>query len=1098
MLLPQMLRPLAVVFAIALTPSLVGAGGGSIEDPTGRASLEVNFRFAPTYQEVAETQAALTRMASLICDATEGQVRLRRVRMTTGEVDKDLAGFWIHSSATRSGGAYFPDGSGLEMLGSHMDVFPGELLRPDRLAHLFAHHAFGLGDQYAEQRREGSACGFGEGFANDKMNERQHSLMQLSGGLSCLSGPREDEVCLRHEDCPASSCDAMLASEFSTKGRHDPLRGAGGACPSPQPLARVQLRGLLPATAGPITAFDPSDYLSARATSSFQATVEAVDGRSAGPARRLLLYLTHVDKKSWQLSAGIDGGSISGTRGELVILKTWTLLFNDDGSLGVIEDAPTTVSIPDAGRGDSDLVIAIDVGTPNPNAATDPGVGFDGLQLTKAGPVDVKVMNDGLAGCTAKWCSQAWNIETSAWEATAQTILHGGESDWETIVKNRPYLRAPDGLPESLPPAVCRTPPQFVHDIAGADQVLLVLDHSQTMGSAAVPGVHEVCENKLDDDQDGEIDEAPCSDTRLALQSSAVSLLLAMLDGSGMHVGGLAFSTDQEDLLPLGPLTPDAAKALADKVAALEPAADTAMGEALEAAHERFDATATLGRSRTAILFSDGANNLGVDPEDVDQPFDGPVVRWHTIGIGGAADLETLASIATKTSGLAMATSEAGELPLLAAALAARLRGYGTVLPRQRFVLDRSVRGEATGASRSKPGKSAVFDIDVEEGARELVLSLVSAANSHAQWKVLFELRGPDGTRYDERSAQAVLHPSWALLRITDPQPGTWRFRVLPDAEGVQESAIAAFLNNPRADFFVDAKATLTDERYLLRVGASPSFMTALDGPLVVDALVRAPKGEAQALELRRDPITRGIQGESGRIDSRGLYEIRASVDVGSGVEAAAGEAPFDGLPRERVRVPSFRRYASATAYVADAPWPKCSVADCDGDGISNLKENACGEDIDGDGIPGRYDEDADNDEVLDRLEASGDEDGDGIVNYCDPRDAPSSLRPILEDDQEAIRLACSDEPLRSVEHLSASISGLRRVVQSVKVAVKAGKDKQKQLVEDLDEALRLKKKALMIADVLPDFCLNYQAALESALGVEEEVAIDVAAILTP
>ncbi len=141
--------PALVAFLTLLAATPSPAGHGSMEDPTGRTAIEVNFRSPPTYQQVAETQAALTRMAALICDATEGQVRLRRVRMTTGEVDEDLAAFWLHSSQTRSGGDFFADGSGLERLGSHMDLYAGELARPDRLAPLFAHHAFGLGDQFA-------------------------------------------------------------------------------------------------------------------------------------------------------------------------------------------------------------------------------------------------------------------------------------------------------------------------------------------------------------------------------------------------------------------------------------------------------------------------------------------------------------------------------------------------------------------------------------------------------------------------------------------------------------------------------------------------------------------------------------------------------------------------------------------------------------------------------------------------------------------------------------------------------------------------------------------------------------------------------------
>ncbi len=1084
--------PALVAFLTLLAATPSPAGHGSMEDPTGRTAIEVNFRSPPTYQQVAETQAALTRMAALICDATEGQVRLRRVRMTTGEVDEDLAAFWLHSSQTRSGGDFFADGSGLERLGSHMDVFAGELARPDRLAHLFAHHAFGLGDQFAEAGGRLGDCGFGEGFAPADRDESRHSLMQLSGGLACVAGPGGGDACLRDEDCPGSSCEAMLASEFSTDTMHDRLRGQGATCPRSEPLTRVQLRGLLPASARPITAFDATDYLTARATSSFQEAVPAVDVATDAPSPLLRFYLTHTEPRAWQLSVVIDGGEIGAERGRPKVLARWTLRFNEDSSLRAVEGGPTTVAVPGASRGGADLLVAVEVGTPNPDPAADPGVGFDGLQLTKAGVVDVEVVHDGARACRASWCDQAWNISTGAWEATGQTVLHNGASDWATIVANRPWIRAPERLPEAALPSVCATPPNFLHDIAGADQILLVLDNSQSMATAAAGSLREVCRNSLDDDGDGTVDEEACSVTRLEALGSAVSLLVSLLEGRGLHVGAMSFSTDQEDLVDMGALSGDRPARLHRAVAALEPAADSAIGAAIEAAHARFDGFAMQGRTRTAVLVTDGANNVGVEPEDVEQPFDGPRVRWHTIALGGAADGATLADLSARTGGLALATDRGAELMPLFAELAARIQGEPLVLARRTFTLTRK------GVSaRLSDEEIESFEIDVEEGARELVVVLASAEADSARWKVLFELDGPRGERYDDKAGEAALAPAWSVLRIPDPAPGRWRFRVVADGEGSQASSVVVYLRNPRADFFVDAnKAAGAKDGF--SIGATASYVTAVEGPTRADAWVRGPDGTVLEVSLRRDPLTGGYSATLEREFGRGLHEIRASLAVGDGSRAAAGEAPFDGRERAPIGVVPFRRQAVAGFYVADGPWPACKTDDCDGDGVSNAVENGCGEDIDGDGIPGRYDLDADNDEILDVFEADGDEDGDGVPDVCDPRDAPSSLDPVLADQQRAIDLACGAEAARSVEALGASVSALRRVLQNVKMRTEPSDAQRVRVVAGLEKALGLSKQAFLIADALPDFCASFRVALTDAVALEEELREQVAIILGP
>ncbi len=96
----------------------VQAGKGTIANPSGDTTMEINFRYPPTPQQLADAKAALNHMSEIICDATDGQVTIDEIRLTGGGTDEDQATFWFHASQFRAGGTMWTDGSGFRRLGS--------------------------------------------------------------------------------------------------------------------------------------------------------------------------------------------------------------------------------------------------------------------------------------------------------------------------------------------------------------------------------------------------------------------------------------------------------------------------------------------------------------------------------------------------------------------------------------------------------------------------------------------------------------------------------------------------------------------------------------------------------------------------------------------------------------------------------------------------------------------------------------------------------------------------------------------------------------------------------------------------------------------
>lgn len=1085
------LASLVAATFLGATASPSHAGRAWIDDPTGRAVLQVLFREQPTYTDLAETQAALTRTAAILCDATEGQVRIAQIHLLSSPASKDLAALWLHDMDAASGGPYDATGADLGSLGAHMDVFRSGRLRPDRLAHLLGHHAFGLGDQYDDQRRRGGACGVGPGFDPGRLDEKNHSIMQGSGGMRCAEGPLLGQDCLRDDECAGSTCRPLLASEWSTPQNHDLLRGDGGTCPKPSPVSRVRLGGLLPSRAEPMLAFDGRDFLAARATSVWHDEMEVLGPAGTLPGVKLHFYISHTDRLNWQLTIAADAAEFGGPKGGFRVLKSWALLFNPDFSLAATHPEQMRFELPTSG-GKGPLEVAIDIGSRNPGSARGAGQGYDGLQMVTAGQPAVRTQVDGIVGCSAEWCASSWNEASGRWELTEQSLLHRGASDWQTITTNLPFLALPSGGIATEAPAVCQAAPKFLTDVMGADQVVLVIDTSRSTGLRADGKPGEVCVNGIDDDVDGATDESDCADSRLEYERVAARAFIALAAGRNLEVGLVAMHTDAEVVSEVQEVAGGRRAVLGAVLGALSSEGDSAIGTALERAQSALQAVERVARSRAIVLMTDGARNVGVEPGQEARRLDPLLYRVFTVGIGRAANGLALSAMAARGGGVAFETARAGGTPAILAELASRHLGTTPVLARTPFDI---AAPDPTAKAPGAISASREFEIPVEEKARELVVFLGTRNDRIDDWRLFFELQAPDGERIDDTSPQVHVERGFVVARISDPRRGRWRLRVLPGGHGVQRSEALAFVLQPNVDFFADAEPRLASATRSVRLSARPSYASDIDGDVSIDGVVRRPDGTQVPVRLGRDPITRAWGADFADFAGRGLYEVRLTVRVGEASRPALGEPIFPGPERALLRVVPFERTATASFFVADGPLPTCSVEDCDDDGLADRLEVGCpdgNEDPDRDGMPNRFDADSDNDEILDGEESVADLDRNGIPDFCEAEATPDSLSVVIAAAEAALSTACGPDVVLSRDRLRASLSALRRIVQVVRTSDRPTAFPREDLVKSLEKAIELKREAAVIGDVLPEFCSKYQARLQEALEIERELRVKV------
>ncbi|MEO0812207.1 MAG: vWA domain-containing protein, partial [Myxococcota bacterium] len=731
--------------------------------------FEINFRYPPNATQIADAKKALNLMSQMVCDATDGQVQVSEIRFTGSATEEENAAFWYYPTEFRSGGSIFLDGSSLRRLGSHLGLSQSAQFRADVLAHEMGHHAFGLLEQYDEQRR-GGACGIGRGFEVADLDERNHTLMQQSGSGQCIGGSDAGDYCRWDSECTSNNCQPVLMSEFSAASNHDSLRG-NMSFPTPAATTNLEIFGVV-YEGQPVQSFDDSSFANAEATSSGRWTAELLDASGALPGIDLELFATRTGIRKWQLTATIDDRFISGTAGEMTVLAQWDVEFATDTSI-VSVSGPGTFAVTSLTTSQPDLMITTSLGTVGDTDWQTSLVAWNGVSDF------LRARSDGIPECVDPNFENMWNSTTQRYETSDQTRGHG-DSDWETLVRNYPFLTAPAGLPNANPPANCLVDPTYVEDIVGAEQVLLLLDRSGSMAWSSSDGEQEVCDNGLDDDGDGDTDESACAESRMNFVHGAARAFIDLQRDAGIEVGLLEFDERNSVVRSIQNLDPTNSEDFKTDISGLTPRGRTAIGDALDAAKAEFAGVASSGRSQTAFLLTDGYSNEGSDPLVRAQELRDMNVRVFTIPTGSASDVVGLERVASTTRGRTMEADPVDELPAVYAELAAHYSRAGVVLPRTRFTLlpksgkyNPEEQGDE-GRKEDVPLPEAVFKLPVEKGAEGLVAFLSGNNRDMSTWGLELELFGPDGSYYDSGSPELVVDPYYVFFRIPNPADGQW------------------------------------------------------------------------------------------------------------------------------------------------------------------------------------------------------------------------------------------------------------------------------------------------------------------------------------
>jgi hypothetical protein len=845
----------ALLFAALVAWPLPGAiaGEGRIDASNGDIYFNVHFRFPPTTQQIADVKAAIDMMSVGVCDATDGQMRVKRVTLSQGESNEDKGDFWLHALPGRSGVSFFFNGANLGTLGSHVDMFSGAMLVPDIYLHEFGHHAWGLGDEYDEQNRWGGPCGIGPGFDPGTIDEQNHSIMQQSGSAQCVGGSRATLSCLRNSDCPgagggpAGTCQLVLMSELSVASNHDPLQGNAASCPAVTPM------------------------------------------------------------------------------------------------------------------------------------------------------------------CTDNaYCTRAYNTTTNRYEQTQQSDVHADASDWETLAENYPFVTPPVGLPVAVAPATCSRVVEYTEDVRGSDQVLLLLDRSGSMSWSSNPADGEVCDNGVDDDGDGAVDEPTCGNARITFVTAAANAYLDLQRDRNVDVGILTFNETPTLIQAIGTLNAGNIATYKGIVAGLTPGGNTGIGDALDASVPEFTRVATLGRSRTAYLMTDGYNTSGVDPVAAAERLRDIGVRVHVIPAGSDVSETQLGGVAAATKGDVLAAPGLNDLTAIYAELAGRHRGAAMALPRTNFELSlRGKGGEEFDRTQSRfPLRQRAFPIFVENKAKSLV-AFVSGRNSRmSEWSIGISLVGPNGETFGPGSPELTVNPFYLFIDVLNPAPGEWKLVAAATGPALQKATALAFIENPEPDFFVSARPTIIADGEKVRIAATPLYVSRLEGQGVsISGNVEGPVGFTAPLSMTRNE-SGAWSADAGPFPHDGFYRATLALNVDTTAALAPGESIFEGPATPPVSITPFKRFASAGFIVVKGEARPCESGnpkDCDGDGIPDPECANFGPDIDKDGRPNGRDPDADGDEIPDAIERNVDLNRNGIPDMCEP----SKPRTAAPPRPQRVRSAC-------------------------------------------------------------------------------------------
>ncbi len=1025
----HLLGGLLLAASLAASGARAGSGDVVVDPDTGDGIIHLNFhfRFPPSDDEIALVQQQTQRASEILCDATDGQMRIGEMRLSAGGASEPLGDVWYYppgaiNRPSASGPVNSPEsrmylGSG-GVDGNGDPSASGSHVRADTFAHELGHMVLRLGDQYDEQRRLGGACGIGRSHETAGLDEQNHSIMEHRGKQVCVTPSDEatTRACFDDADCePGETCPLpALMSELNVSSNYDLLVGdeflADDSCPDVRPGTDIRINGFMGETTA-IEAIDLTDLDSAKETAALWTAKDFIDSigdvpaYGEGSAHPVYVFAERTGTQTWTVYIAMEEVHFpNGDEGELSILGTYDLEFEATPSVNVASPGEPTYThrelIAINGLDPEVFNYSHDVDIENlANGADDAQLVLAFTDLTERdgwnggtlSSTEINAQGDQQLGeCTqTDFCHKRWNTWTERWEAAATTIgqwagaVEDGLdpdgvtllSDWELaeLRTEASYpgfdLQPPAGLPQAAPHGDCDTPVAFDVTVEGIDQVVLVMDRSGSMNT----------------------DRESVGDTRSRLDwaKAGARSFVALQQSTGIEVGLVSFSEDATEDLGLAPVEPDDSMLpgvhllgdVDDAIDDLVGDGGTAIGDALLSAGDLLAASDT-GRTQAVFLLSDGQNNEGAtEPDDAAEILRDQGVVVYTLPLGNAADGEILAGIADETGGEMFPSETAFELPPIYATLYARLRGETPIFDRLLFMVEAGFQGELAWEE---------FTMHVEQGTTRLNFMLSNANLAQGTWSPLYALQSPSG----ESFGPSIDDPYFQIARVDDPEPGDWTVTILNMTEHDQLSFVWAHAENPLPDCWAGASPLIAEGMPDggIRIRASSSWGGPLGRGVWYNAQVFGPRAFHQPgqgpfnvpMTLDEDMVT--ASGTFQNNVGRGRYDVLVTCwALPDLVRYSPGEqADLESVIEQGHPTGFFRQ--ARTSFFLDVPNPPIDTGsvDCDGDGIPDWEEGMF-EDTDGDGVTDACDDDSDGDDVPDSDEPTDDADGDGIPGHEDP-----------------------------------------------------------------------------------------------------------------
>ncbi|ANM30999.1 hypothetical protein ABI59_17590 [Acidobacteria bacterium Mor1] len=202
---------------LTLTATLGHAGDGTVDSSDGTIDLSVKFLYPPSPNDIANFTETIKEASVILCDVTEGQMRLGEVTLLGGssigtEKADVLIGPVSTAGAANASLCWDPDGAGgsnacaaIGTDGDRVYLSRHYINNGTVLAHELGHYVLDLGDNYEAQACRGVPVG---------------TTFQCPGSGGSVPDLMMAEICSSGVDY----------SEITTPANHDLERGQGSPC----------------------------------------------------------------------------------------------------------------------------------------------------------------------------------------------------------------------------------------------------------------------------------------------------------------------------------------------------------------------------------------------------------------------------------------------------------------------------------------------------------------------------------------------------------------------------------------------------------------------------------------------------------------------------------------------------------------------------------------------------------------------------------------------------------------------------------------------------------------------------------------------------